>query len=129
MIDALEWQSNEFEKRTGIRCKFYSTLNEKQFKKNLSTGVFRIYQETLTNAARHAEATEINARLELFNDNLILRVHDDGKGFDEAEIAAKNTLGLIGMKERASMFGGMIIIESNKGTGTTVFLQVPIKDT
>jgi PAS domain S-box-containing protein len=128
LIDALDWQSNEFEKRTGIRCKFHSAFSEKQFKKNLSTGVFRIYQEALTNVARHAEATEIDASLEQYNGNLILKVHDNGKGFDEAAIANKNTLGLTGMKERASMFGGMIIIESRMGRGTTVFLQVPLKE-
>jgi two-component system sensor histidine kinase UhpB len=129
LADALEWQSSEFEKRTGIRCKFHSAFTEKQFKKNLATGIYRIYQEALTNVARHAEATEINAELEQFNGNMILKIEDNGKGFDEKEIAGKNTLGLIGMKERASMFGGMIIIESNIGKGTTVFLQVPLQST
>jgi signal transduction histidine kinase len=126
LIAALEWQSNEFEKRTGISCKFHFDCKEKEFDKKLSTGIFRIYQETLTNVARHAEATEVDAWLELDKNNLLLRVKDNGKGFIRSEIANKDTLGLVGMKERASMFGGMIIIESIKGKGTTVFLQVPL---
>ena len=79
--------------------------------------------------ARHSEATEVCAWLEQYSGNLILKVQDNGKGFDETEIANKNTLRLIGMRERASMFGGMIIIESIKGKGTTVFLQVPLQET
>lgn len=127
LVDAMDWQSNEFEMRTGIRCRFKPQLKKRKFEKNLSTGIFRVYQETLTNVARHAEATKINTSLVADNGNIILKVEDNGKGFDEAEIKNKNTLGLLGMQERAMMFGGKIIIKSQKGKGTVVTLQVPRK--
>ncbi len=126
LTDALDWQSTEFEKRTGIRCRFKSATSELSFNKNISTGIFRVYQETLTNVARHAEATEIKTTLESGNGNLTLRVCDNGKGFDEAEIKSKKTFGLVGMAERANMFGGKLAIESEKGRGTVIILKVPL---
>ncbi len=129
LTDALDWQSKEFEKRIGFRCMFNSKVGEMKINRNLSTGIFRVYQETLTNVVRHAQATEIKASLEHSNGNLILKVHDNGKGFNEAEIKNKNTLGLVGMRERATIFGGTLKIESIKGKGTTIFLQVPLKAT
>ncbi|MCX6291473.1 MAG: PAS domain S-box protein, partial [Bacteroidetes bacterium] len=127
LVDALDWQSSEFEKRTGIHCRFKSTSAEMQLDKNLSTGIFRVYQETLTNIARHAEATEIKTFFELSDQHAILMIRDNGKGFDEAEIKNKHTLGLTGMKERAIMFGGKLTIESSKGKGTAILLRVPLK--
>src|SRR5262249_23247281 len=105
IIDALDWQSNEFEKRTGLRCRFSSSFDEMNIKRDLSTGIFRVYQETLTNVARHAGASEINASFELDNDHVVLKVQDNGKGFDEREVKGKRTLGILGMRERADMFG------------------------
>jgi PAS domain S-box-containing protein len=127
LTDALTWQSSEFEKRTGVHCQFKSKLRLRSFEKNLSTGIFRVYQETLTNVARHAKATKVSTTLEADSDSITLKVQDNGKGFNEAEIKNKNTLGLIGMKERAMMFGGKLSIESEKGKGTVVTLLVPIK--
>lgn len=127
LIDALDWQSNEFEKRTGIHCEFKSSPAESQFEKNLSTGIFRVYQETLTNVARHSNATSIKTTFELSGDNIILKVQDNGNGFDEDAVRKKNTLGIIGMKERATMFGGKLSIESSIGKGTVIHLQVPMK--
>lgn len=127
LIDAIDWQTKEFEKRTGFRCKFNCKVDELRINKSLSTGIFRVYQETLTNVARHAHASEIKILLERVNGNLILKVHDNGKGFNEAEIKNKHTLGLTGMRERATIFGGALKIESKPGKGTTVLLKVPLK--
>ena len=127
LTDALNWQSQEFEKRTGVHCQFKSKLKIRTFEKNLSIGIFRIYQETLTNVARHAKATKVNTLLEVDRDSITLKVQDNGKGFNESEIKNKNTLGLIGMRERAIMFGGTISIESRKRKGTIVTLLVPLK--
>jgi len=126
LVDAINWQGIEFEKRTGVQCIFQSRLKARTFEKELSTGVFRVYQETLTNVARHAKATKVNTTLEVNNDHIILRVQDDGKGFNEAAVKNKNTLGLLGMKERALMFGGYLNIESEAGKGTLVSLRVPM---
>jgi PAS domain S-box-containing protein len=127
LIDALQWQSHEFEKRTGILCSFSTTFTEPSFEKHLSTGIFRVFQETLTNVARHAHASEIMTVLEKRDDNIILQVHDNGDGFNETEIKGKKTLGLIGMKERAKMFGGNLSVQSAVGKGTKITLQVPMR--
>ena len=127
LIDALQWQSHEFEKRTGITTRFDTSFTDSSFEKNLSTGIFRVFQETLTNVARHAHATEINTLFERQGENLVLRVGDNGKGFDETEIKHKRTLGLVGMRERAKMFGGELAVTSKTGKGTVITLSVPMQ--
>ncbi|MEO8151396.1 MAG: PAS domain S-box protein [Bacteroidia bacterium] len=126
LIAALEWQSSEFEKRTGISCKFNSEISELDIEKDMTTGIFRVYQETLTNVARHANATQVEAQIENDNGLIILTVKDNGQGFEMDEAKSKNTLGLIGMKERTKMFGGEINIQSEKGKGTVITIKVPI---
>ena len=126
LIAAIDWQNLEFEKRIGIKCRFYNKVEELPFHKNLTTGIFRIFQETLTNIARHADAKEIITTFQLDNKNLILTINDDGKGFDARDVAGKKTLGLIGMKERAFMLGGRHYINSEKNRGTTSILVVPL---
>ena len=127
LIAALDWQSNEFKKRTEIDCKFHSEIEEQVFEKNVATGIFRIFQETLTNVARHAHASEIRSTLERDNGNIILTITDNGNGFDEKEMAKKKTLGIIGMGERAMMMGGELKIKSIPGKGTTTVLKVPVR--
>ncbi len=127
LIDALQWQSIEFEKRTGVKCRFYTTFSEPVFERKLSTGIFRVFQETLTNAARHSKASEIKITLEKRDDNIILEVFDNGSGFEEKEVRNKKTLGIIGMNERANMFGGKLTIQSGSGKGTLVSLSVPYR--
>jgi PAS domain S-box-containing protein len=127
LIDALQWQSHEFEKRTGIVCSFSTTFTDRPFEKNLSTGIFRVFQETLTNVARHAQASEIMTVFEKQDDSIILQVYDNGQGFNETEIKGKKTLGLVGMRERAKMFGGNLSVQSAVGKGTKITLQVPMR--
>ncbi len=126
LIAAIDWQNVEFGKRVGINCRFENRVEELPFHKNIATGIFRIFQETLTNIARHAEANEIVTTFYRENQNLVLTVNDDGKGFDEFEVSEKKTLGLIGMKERAFMMGGKLYINSVKDKGTTSILVVPL---
>jgi signal transduction histidine kinase len=127
LIAAIEWQSEEFEKRSGIKTKFAHSLNDEVMPSRLSTGLFRIYQESLTNVARHAEAQNIIASLYQLHDDVILKISDDGKGFDAKEIAGKRTLGLLGMKERTMMMGGKYEIISEPGKGTTVIVSVSLR--
>ena len=128
LIDALDWASVEFERRTGIECKFKPPVEEVSFEKNLSTGIFRVYQEALTNVARHAGASRIKTTFDKSSDNWILVIEDDGMGFDSSDVISKKTLGLVGMKERAKMFGGKLNIASKAGVGTVVRLEVPLKE-
>lgn len=125
--DALEWQGNDFEEHNGIRCTFRCHCRDVSFERSLSTGVFRVFQESLTNVVRHAGATEIKTSLELADGKIVLKIKDNGKGFDEIAVREKKTLGIIGMKERAIMFGGNLTIESARENGTTVILQIPVQ--
>ena len=120
---AIEWQAGEFASRTGVSCQVSLPQDDLQLDGDLATAIFRIFQESLTNVARHAEAQAVRASLYTQNGNLLLVVVDDGKGFREAEISG--SLGLLGMKERAQACGGDLQISSSPGDGTTVTVRVP----
>lgn len=126
LVSALEWQSREFEKNFGIRCVFESLLNEPQFTANQSNALFRIYQEALTNIARHAGATQVDAVLSQEDLRIVLEIRDNGKGFRMEDLAGKKTLGLKGMQERALMIDGDYRIESTPGQGTYLKISTPI---
>lgn len=123
---ALEWQGQEFEKRTGIKCHLVLPREPLNLDPERSTAIFRIFQESLTNVTRHSRATSVEARLEIEEDQLIFRVHDNGKGFDPEEAKAKKSLGLVGMQERALLLQGEVRIEGVPGSGTTMILRIPL---
>jgi len=123
---ALEWQSQEFEKRSGIHCHLVLPLEPLNLDPERSTAIFRIFQESLTNVTRHAQATSVEARLEIAGGQLIFRVQDNGKGFDPEEAKAKKSLGLVGMQERAHLLSGEVSIEGIPGAGTTMILRIPL---
>jgi PAS domain S-box-containing protein len=126
LSEALQWHSVEFGERFGLP----STVDIRGYRPNLppgvATGLFRIYQEALTNVARHAKATRVSAELDMGADRVDLIISDDGKGFEVDKIGAKKTLGLLGMKERALMMGGKCECSSVPGSGTTINVSVPL---
>jgi signal transduction histidine kinase len=126
VVAALEWQSEEFEKRFKIKCIFKSEITNEIIPPQLATGIFRIYQECLTNVLRHSEATEVFSTLEIRDNKLLLTIRDNGRGFVVEEITNKKTLGLLGMKERSSLMGGTYEITSNPGRGTSILIIVPL---
>ena len=126
LVAAMEWHSEEFEKRAEIACIFKNNLEGLSIDPNIATGIFRIYQESLTNVLRHAEASKVISSLQIKNDALQLDITDNGKGFIVKDIASKKTLGLLGMKERASLLGGSYQITSSPGMGTSVLIIVPL---
>lgn len=126
LVAAMQWQSQEFEKRTGIKTVFHCDQEDISLPANLSTGFFRIFQESLTNVTRHAQASEVSAYLGTANGEITLKVSDNGKGFDVSAIGHKRTLGLLGMKERAMMMGGKYDLISEPGKGTTVIISVKL---
>ena len=128
LLAALEWQSNEFEKRSGVATKFINLTGNREIPTRLKTGLFRIFQESLTNVARHADAKKIMSSLKFEGNKLILTITDDGKGFTVKNIESKKTLGLFGMKERTIEMGGNYEIKSEPGQGTTVSIMVPLKN-
>ena len=123
LVPALEWHSQEFEKRYNIKTEFNSAIPDLNIPSVVATGLFRMYQESLTNVARHSNATRVVVKLTINNDELSLSISDDGKGFDISQ-ANKKTLGLLGMKERAAMIGGKLEIISEPGKGTTIIITV-----
>jgi PAS domain S-box-containing protein len=127
LVAAMEWQSEEFERRSGIRTDFKSNVSSATVPADLATSIFRIYQESLTNVMRHADATKVSASLQINNEDVRLNISDDGKGFVVEEIANKKTLGLMGMRERATLLGGSYEIISEPEDGTSVNIIVPFK--
>lgn len=126
ILAAIETYLEEFSKRSGIDTFFSGPDNEPAVSRNIKTGLFRIFQESLTNAGRHSEADMINVIFEVEEKNIILTISDNGKGFDEAKVATKKTLGILGMKERAAIMGGEYIIKGQKNAGTTIQVTVPL---
>jgi len=126
LIAALEWQSQDFEKRFGIRAQFQAMPYEITVAPRIAIGLFRICQESLTNVAKHSEARNVTIMLLQEAHLLTLSIEDDGKGFDIEEKRKKGTLGLIGMKDRALMMGGELKITSAVGQGTSLSLSLHI---
>ncbi|MDP1801417.1 MAG: PAS domain S-box protein [Bacteroidota bacterium] len=126
LIPALEWQGEEYEKRTGIKLLFQTNINDLVLEREISTNVFRIFQEALTNIIRHSSATETNILIEKKEQDLLLIIKDNGQGFEVDNLKKKQSWGIVGMKERAILLKGELIIESKKLQGTTITLKVPI---
>lgn len=126
LVAAMEWQLQDFQSRTGIKGNFTSRLRERPLDRDLSTTLFRIFQETLTNIARHANADNVKISLEQKDGDLLLQVSDNGKGISEGKISDPKSLGVLGMKERALLLGGELRIKGSRGKGTTVAVRVPL---
>ena len=127
LIAAMEWQSEEFEKRSEIKSIFSSNVSQLKINTDVATAVFRIFQESLTNVLRHSQATEVISFFRLENNIITLFIEDNGIGFKENEIKNKKTLGLLGMKERIQLINGKYEINGNSGKGTSVIITVPLK--
>jgi signal transduction histidine kinase len=122
---AIEWQAQEFQTRTGIVCEIFQGVDLLDLDEQHATTVFRIFQEILTNVARHAKATRVHGRLGATGAVLLLAVTDNGKGIGAGEACGGKSLGLLGMRERAALLGGKVAISSTPGNGTTVMVTIP----
>jgi len=121
----VEWAAEEFEARTGTKCLLDLSAEPIAVDSETATAVFRIFQETLTNVARHAGASEVRVRLAEQDGALTLEVHDNGRGIGEVELASADSLGILGMRERALLLGGALNISGEAGKGTTVKIRIP----
>jgi signal transduction histidine kinase len=126
LLAAIEWQLQEFEKRTGVRSRFITNVGEVALDADETTTFFRILQETLTNVARHARATQVKVSLDQERDYVTLRVQDNGRGITEGEAAGLQSLGLLGMRERVTLRSGDFHIQGTPGQGTTVVVRLPL---
>jgi PAS domain S-box-containing protein len=126
LIAAIEWQADEFHNRTGIVCHVTVDPHDIMVDQDRSTAIFRIFQETLTNVARHAQASKVTVSLKEKSGTLTLRVRDNGRGITEEQICAPQSFGLIGMQERVHPWGGKVNFKGIPGKGTTVVVNVRI---
>jgi PAS domain S-box-containing protein len=128
LVPAMEWHLKEFEKRASINAHFKLPSEELSLPDTVKTGLFRIFQESLTNVARHAHAKKVDINLKVEKEKIVLSIKDDGKGFEMEKAKSKRTLGILGMRERSYMMGGTYEVKSKPGKGTKVTVSVPYSD-
>lgn len=128
LVAAIEWEAEQFAARTGIEYGLNLLHNDILLNSETAAAVFRIFQETLTNVTRHANATDVIVRLAKEDGNLTLEVHDNGKGISQEHLSADTSLGILGMRERALLLGGELDISGAQGKGTTVRVRIPEAD-
>lgn len=128
LVEALDWYCHDFGKRFGMKTNFISNIQDEKLPKKLSIGIFRILQESLTNVARHAEATKVDVTFIEQDNQLILLIEDNGKGFDPNALRDKKTLGIMGMQERAIMINGVYKVNSTPGRGTIIEVTVNLHE-
>lgn len=129
LFPALKHEAQRFQKRTSIACKVELPSRQPELPPQVATAVFRIFQETLTNVARHADATEVRVTFREEGRRVILEVADNGRGLPPDALRNPMALGLLGMKERAAVLGGDVQFHSGPGRGTTVTLRLPLTAT
>jgi PAS domain S-box-containing protein len=125
LVEAIEWQAEQFQARTGIICRCDCALENLGFSQERSTALFRIFQEALTNILRHAQATCVDITIKAEAGEFVLIIMDNGRGITENEKSGSQSLGLLGMQERAHLIGGKINISGVKGEGTVITVRVP----
>jgi len=126
LASAIEWQADNFQKHTGIRCNLAIEIKRINVIPDLATAIYRIFQETLTNIARHAEATKVSVSLKKRQGRIALKVSDNGRGITGEQQSKSDAFGLIGIRERAYHWGGEIKINGKEGKGTTVSVSIPL---
>ena len=122
---ALRWQAAEFRKHTGTRITVETPTSDQGVGRDAALTLFRIFQETLTNVARHARATEVAVNLTLGDSAMVLQIRDNGIGVSEDDLRKPTSHGIRGMRERAQQLGGDVSVSGSPGAGTTVVISVP----
>jgi signal transduction histidine kinase len=126
LVEAIEWEMQQFQARTGIICHCDCRIEEIPLNADQSTTVFRILQEALTNVLRHAQATSVSVIMEEEPGEFILTISDNGRGIKKHEKSGRLSLGILGIEERAHLVGGKVEITGQEGVGTSVIIRFPI---
>jgi PAS domain S-box-containing protein len=129
LVSGIEWELEQFGRRTGLSCELAAPDELPPLDPDRSTDLFRILQEALTNVAQHADARSVHVVLRSGPAEVTLEVRDDGRGISEVEISSPGALGLVGMRERALVWGGKVDIAGRPGEGTTVTACLPLPPT
>jgi PAS domain S-box-containing protein len=125
LLPALEWQAQQFQARTGIICQCHFLREELVLSREEARAVFRIFQETLTNVMRHAQASRVEVKVTREAEHLKFEFSDNGRGITEKEKGNRSSLGLLSMQERARLVGGEVCVTGSAGRGTTVTVRLP----
>lgn len=126
LAEAIKWEASTVQARTGIRCRLVVTGRQSKLTEAEATGVFRIFQEAITNVIRHAEASAVRILLRESDEAFLLSVKDNGRGITARKAADPAAIGLVGMRERARLLGGTLDISGKKGKGTMVVFRMPV---
>jgi two-component system sensor histidine kinase UhpB len=126
--EAFQWEATKFQARTGIRCRMAWDVQDEPSDRTRQLALFRILQEALTNVARHAHAGAVRITVREQGRTLTLMIKDNGRGITKAEASSVESIGLLGMSERARLLGGRVTIAGAAGRGTTVTVRVPISE-
>lgn len=122
---AIEWQAEEFQRRSGVRCEVAVASDVFTIDMDIATALFRIFQEALTNVLKHSQATRVEASLTEEAGKIALQIHDNGVGIAEEQMSKRKSFGLLGMRERLYPLGGTISISGKKQGGTTLTIIIP----
>jgi PAS domain S-box-containing protein len=128
LVAALEWQCGQFRKRTGIACEVIGAEDkddERKLDKTTAINLFRIFQEALSNVARHAGATRVSAEFHQGDDEIVLAISDNGRGLPEKHVIAQTSYGMRGMRERVAQLKGRILFDTPHGGGLRVTVILP----
>jgi len=128
LVPAIEWLASSFTQRCGLPCNLCIPDElDLELQEPYATAVFRIVQESLVNVAKHAAASQVTVTLEKFSDAVVLVVQDDGRGFCMTAARKPQSLGLMGLRERAQLLGGTASIKSAPGQGTCIKVSIPLQ--
>ncbi len=127
LAEAVRWEASEFEKRTGIQCRLQLPPSGMELNRDITITVFRIFQEAMTNIARHSGAKKVQVDLQIDAQQVVLEIFDNGRGIAPHEIYNKNSLGLLGVRERVHFLNGQFDIAGNSCEGTQVRVTIPLE--
>ncbi len=126
IVAAIEWQADEFRNATGIKCEMDLDKQIPKLDEESAIIIFRIFQEAMTNVARHAKATQVKVVFKRIENHLVLEVSDNGQGIKAEEIDKQTSFGIVGIKERVRQLGSTVSFKTKRGKGTTVRVLIPM---
>lgn len=126
LIPTIEWQTEEFQRYTGIQCEVDIAIDNEQIDRNIAISLFRIFQEAMSNIANHSKATWVYINMYSGGDYIEFSIIDNGIGINEAEISDPESYGIIGIHERVRALNGEMDIRGIEGRGTTLKIRIPV---